>query len=171
MSHWLRFRISLEKPSSASLWLPPRGSLPPGIRNTLAAECVLKNDRHNTPWTIFFKRVRHNIHWTFIFSLGDARGEEPGDLMPASTADNLSQGDLHHEQGGQGGEQEPQGSVEKSWTGRLAPLAGARDCLRGANASRDPSWASGSHPVHEVLRLCAFYFYIYCIATFALFTK
>ena len=49
-----------------------------------------------------------------IFSLGDARGEEPGDLMPASTADNLSQGDLHHEQGGQGGEQEPQGSVEKS---------------------------------------------------------
>ena len=100
---------------------------------------------------MFFKSNRDNIRWTIVFSLGDARGEEPGDLVPASTADNLSQGDLHHQQGDQGGEQEPQGSVEKSWTGLLAPLAGARHCLRGANASRDPSWASGGHPVHEVL--------------------
>ena len=159
MSHWLHFRISLEKnPPQHLFGCHPEGQCPQVCEIHSSAEYVLKSDRHNTPWTIFF-------------SLGDARGEEPGDLMPASTADNLSQGDLHHQQGGQGGEQEPQGNVEKSWTGHLAPLAGPRHCLRGANASRDPSWTSGSHPVHEVLRLCAFYFYKYCIATFALFTK
>ena len=125
--------------------------MPPGMWNTLSAELVLKSDWNNTPWTIFFKSDRHNARWTIIFSLGDTRGEEPGDLMPAATADNLSQGDLHHEQGGQGGEQEPQGGVEESWTGLLAPLAGARHCLWGAHASRDTSWASGSHRVHEVL--------------------
>ena len=160
--HWLHFWISLEKnPPQHLFGCHPEGQCPQvgeihffsfrSDRHKTPWIISFKSDRHNIPWAIFSKSDRHSIRWTIIFSSGDARGEEPGDLVPASTADNLSQGDLHHQQGDQGGEQEPQGSVEKSWTGSFAPLAGARHSLWGAHASRDPSWASGSHPVHEVL--------------------
>ena len=166
ISHWLHFRISLEKknPPQHLFGCHPEGQCPQVCEIHFQQNMCLKMI-HITPPEQF------SLNVIDIFSLGDARGEEPGDLMPASTADNLSQGDLHHEQGGQGSEHEPQGSVEKSWSGRFAPLARPRHCLRGANASRDPSRTWGSHPIHEILRLCVFYFYEYCIATFTLFTK